>query len=158
MRKTLTFAFMLALGSSAALAAASQNAVTRTEECGPYQVTLKVLPAESFTGKDAEMVRDGGAAPVDLGSAVAPNHHLVVFVKKDGDPVEDATVSVQYRPATGSASWTDLPVVRMHVAGKGRATTHYGNNLRLADGSYTAEVTVNGSAPADFHFTLPPRS
>ena len=31
-------------------------------------------------------------------------------------------------------------------------------SLRLADGSYTAEVTVNGSAPADFHFTLPSRS
>jgi hypothetical protein len=33
-------------------------------------------------------------------------------------------------------------------------TTHYGNNVRLEPGSYEARVTVNGSAPATFQFSL----
>jgi len=157
MRKTLRVALVvpLVLGCSAVMAAGNENTVTETATTGPYQLTLKVLPAESFTGPDAEMVRDGGADPVDMGGNVAPNHHVVAFVKKDGMPVEDATVTVRYRLAGKSATWDDLPVVRMHVAGKGLDTTHYGNNVHLNQGSYTVEVSVNGSEPAAFHFTLP---
>jgi hypothetical protein len=158
MRKisTLALGVALALGCSTAMAAGKEKAVTETATTGPYQLTLKVLPAESFTGADAEMVRDGGATPVELGGPSTPNHHLVVFVKKDSKPVADATVTVRYRLVGESASWVDLPVVRMHVAGKGRETTHYGNNVHLDNGAYEAEVTVNGSQPATFRFALPP--
>lgn len=70
---------------------------------------------------------------------------MVVFIKENDKPVDDATVGIDYRqlsPKTGH--WTKLPVVRMHVDGKGPETTHYGNNLKLAAGNYEARVTVNG--------------
>jgi hypothetical protein len=47
-----------------------------------------------------------------------------------------------------------LPVVRMHVAGKERSTTHFGNNLRMEPGRYDVRVTVNGEAPATFDITV----
>ncbi len=153
----LSALFVLATGAAVpAAAGAANDPISETVIAGPYQVTLKVLPAEAFTGPDAEMVRDAGAEPVHLGGAEQPNHHLVAFVKKDGVPVEDATVEILYRDTEGpERAWTNLPVVRMHVKGKGLTTTHYGNNVRLAPGSYEAEVTVNESGPATFHFSLP---
>ncbi len=147
---------LLAGAALPAAAGAGDQPISETATVGPYQVTLKVLPAEAFTGPDAEMVRDGGAEPVHLGGPEQPNHHLVAFVRKDGTPVEDATVEIRYRPMEGAeAGWTNLPVVRMHVAGKGLATTHYGNNVHLAPGRYEAAVTVDMSGPSVFRFSLP---
>ncbi len=155
MRRTMIFFAALALVAGVTVAAAGEKPVSETAACGPYSITLKVLPAEAFTGKDAEMVRDGGAQPVTLGSDEMPNHHLVVFVKKGSEPVEDADVTIRYHQTDGEAdAWTDLPVVRMHVAGKSLATTHYGNNVHLAPGPYEVRVTVNGSGPAVLDFTL----
>lgn len=53
----------------------------------------------------------------------------------------------------GMDKWWKLPVARMHVRGKGAATTHFGNNVRLMPGSYEAKVSVNGHV-AMFHFSL----
>jgi hypothetical protein len=128
----------------------SQNAMA-----GAYSVTLKVLPAESFSGPNAEMAWDGGARANLVNGPAHPNRHLVAFVEKDGKPVEDATVSIQYhRLSPPTTKWTSLPVARMHVAGKGLDTTHYGNNLQLAPGRYEARVSVNGSPRAVFTFSL----
>lgn len=152
---SLSAALLFALGVMLLPAASHAQAFSKTAKASAYSVTLKVLPAESFSGPHAAMVRDAGAAPDLLNGPDRPNRHLVAFVQKDGKPVEQATVDISYRelsPAKGR--WMRLPVVRMHVAGKGLATTHYGNNLHLAAGSYEARVTVNGSHPAVFHFTL----
>jgi uncharacterized protein involved in high-affinity Fe2+ transport len=129
--------------------------VSETGKAGNYQLTLKVLPAESFAGAHAEMVRDGGATATPLGGEAAPNHHLVVFVKENEKPVEAAKVNISYRELSPQeGKWMSLPVARMHVAGKGMDTTHYGNNVKLAPGNYEARVTVNGQGPATFHFSL----
>lgn len=160
MRKALLFAASVAFALGALLAACAAQAkpVVETARTGAYAVTLKVLPAESFSGAHAAMAWDSGAKPVMLDAASKPNHHLVVFVKKDGKPVEDATVTIRYRMADAKgATWTSVPVARMHVAGKGPATTHYGNNVTIAPGTYMALVTVDGSAPAQFRFTLRPK-
>jgi len=82
-----------------------------------------------------------------------PNHHLVVFIKKDGKPVEDAQVAMAYRES-GRKEWRELPVARMHVAGKGAETTHYGNNVYLAPGKYEVRVTVARVTSATFHISL----
>ncbi len=122
---------------------------------GPYSVTLKVLPAESFSGPHAEMVRDAGAKPNLLNGPEQPNHHMVAFVKREGKPVEKARVSIEYRQLSPKeGGWMRLPVVRMHVSGKGLATTHYGNNVRLEPGRYDVRVRVNRSRPVVFHFML----
>ncbi|MGH9511317.1 MAG: hypothetical protein ACRD2U_04185 [Terriglobales bacterium] len=132
----------------------AQN-VSETGKAGKYLVTLKVLPAESFEGSHAEMARDGGAMANTEGGEAAPNHHLVVFVKENDKPVEDAKVDIGYRQLSPEkGKWMSLPVARMHVAGKGMGTTHYGNNVKLAPGTYEARVTVNGERPATFHFSL----
>ena len=52
------------------------------------------------------------------------------------------------------SDWTSLPVARMHVSGKGLETTHYGNNVWLAEGKYEARVTVNNNPSAVFQFSL----
>jgi hypothetical protein len=154
-RISLATALLFALALSLAPAVAQAKKISETAMAGDYSVTLKVLPAESFSGAHAEMLRDGGAQPELIHSAAHPNHHLVVFVRKDGKPVEQAAVDIRYRLlSSGESSWTNLPVVRMHVAGKGLETTHFGNNVNLAAGHYEVRVTVNGNAPATFKFSL----
>jgi len=157
MRKSLLFAATIAfaLGAFLASCAAQAKPVSETATAGPYQVTLKVLPAESFAGAHKEMTWDGGAKPALLGSKPQPNHHLVVFVQKGGKPVENATVHIRYRMSgNASAPWQTLPVARMYVKGKGRATMHYGNNLHLAAGDYEAKVQVGNTPAHVFRFTV----
>ena len=151
----------LALGTLLVPGTAHAQNISKTAQAGSYTVTLEVLPPEAFTGADAPMVKDSGAAPNTVNGPEHPNHHLVAFVKQDGKPVEDATVTISYREvASGkgnmgkSGDWTQLEVVRMHAAGKGLASTHYGNNVHLASGTYDVRVSVNGSAPASFEVSL----
>jgi len=134
-------------------ACAQAQDISKTETAGKYSITLKVLPAESFSGPKTEMVRDGGAPAVELNGPEQPNHHLVAFLKEDDKPVEKAAVTISYREGS-SGKWTRLPVVQMHEAGKGVDTTHFGNNVKLAPGNYEVKVTVNGGAPAMFQITL----
>ena len=148
-------ALTLALGVLLFPAGARAQAISKTARAGAYSVTLKVLPAESFAGPKAEMVRDGGAESNRLNGPEHPNHHMVVFVKENGKPVEHATINISYRELSPKpTNWEELPVVRMHVAGHGLATTHYGNNLKLAHGKYAVRVGVNGQMPVTFIFTL----
>lgn len=136
------------------IVARAQN-VSKMARAGAYSLTLKVLPVESFTGPKAEMVRDGGAEPNLLNGPEHPNHHMVVFVKLKGKPVENATVDISYRKLSPHPSnWKQLPVVRMYVKGHGLATTHYGNNLKLSPGKYAVQVGVNGGMPATITFLL----
>lgn len=157
MRKSSIFTSVLTflLVTFSALQIANAQNFTRTVKVGPDSVTLKVLPAESFKGPNAKMAWDDGAKPVLLSHSPAPNHHLVAFIKKGERPVEKANVKIRYRqlmPAKGE--WKSLPVARMHVAGKGLATTHFGNNVNLKPGGYEVKVTVNNNAPALFLFKL----
>ncbi len=148
-------ALTVAAGAFLCVCVAHAQNISQTAMAGTFSVTLKVLPAESFSGPHAEMAWDGGAKANTLDGPAHPNHHLVVFVEQDGKPVEDATVSIAYRTVSpASSAWTSLPVARMHVAGKGPETTHYGNNLQIAAGSYEAQVAVNGSPRAVFKFSL----
>jgi hypothetical protein len=152
---SLGVAMTFALGLAAAPAPAGADTISKTGMAGPYSVNLKVLPAESFTGPKAEMVRDSGARVCRETGPEHPNHHLVAFVKKDGKAVEDADVGISYRTAaTSPGAWSSLPVVRMHVAGKELDTTHYGNNVYLPAGAYQVRVTVDGAGPADFRVSL----
>ena len=153
---TVALAFALGLFSlSTAQAQMMNQMISKTAMTGAYSVTLKVMPAESFSGPNAAMVRDAGAQPLLLHAPVPPNHHLVAFVQESGKPVLDAKVSISYRELSPKkGEWMSLPVVRMHMAGKGLQSTHYGNNVKLDPGSYEARVTVNGSKPANFEFTL----
>lgn len=157
MQRLLTYTASVALVSTALLAprTAQAQAVSVDAKTGDYSLTLKVLPAEAFTGPHAEMARDAGAKANTLDGPGHPNHHMVVFIKKGNKPVEDAVVSITYRKVgQKSMDWSVLPVTRMHVKGKGLATTHFGNNLFLTPGSYEARVIVNGSSPALFQFKV----
>jgi len=148
-------ALIIVLGGVLLTAVARAQAVSKTAKAGSYALTLKVLPAESFTGPKAEMVRDGGANPNKVNGPEHPNHHMVVFVKQNGKPVENATVDMNYRRLSPNpTNWKLLPVVRMHVKGHGLATTHYGNNVKLPRGKYAVQVGVNGGMPATIVFTL----
>ncbi len=131
----------------------AQN-VTRHAKVGPFAITLKVLPAEAFRGPHATMVRAGGRQPYYLSHRPRPNRHMVVFIKQHGRPVIAATrVQLRYRQLSPRRRpWVRVPVVRMYVAGKGRQTTHYGNNVRLAPGRYAVQVSVDRTYPAVFHF------
>lgn len=152
-----SFASLLVLAASVLVVPAVSNAqpISKTASAGPYSVTLKVLPAESFTGPKAAMTRDAGAKPELLNGPAHPNHHMVVFLKRNGKPVEKARVRILYRKRSAHAgAWMTLPVVRMHVTGHGLATTHFGNNVRLGPGAYQVRVTVNGRGPANFRFSL----
>jgi hypothetical protein len=154
--QVLSLAAVLTSGAAVVFAAEGAGAVSQIGITGPYSVTLKVLPAEPFNGPKAAMVWDGGAAPAEPSSASKPNRHMVAFIENDGKPVEDARVVIRYRSLDSPDSpWITLPVARMHVAGKSRLTEHFGNNVRLAPGSYEAEVSVEESRPAVIRFTLP---
>ena len=160
MREKIPFRLSLAalacaLGTLFVPVAAQAQNISQSAQSGAYSITLKVLSAESFTGSDSEMARDGGAEPNAINGPEHPNHHLVAFVREKGEPVENAAVSISYREVSPiKGDWTSLPVARMHVAGKGLKTTHYGNNVKLGPGHYEVRVTVNASKPAVFQFTL----
>ena len=157
MRKILLVAATMAfaLGSLLASCAAQAQASSQTARVGAYAVTLKILPAESFAGSHSAMEWYGGAKPHLLTQSPRPNHHMVVFIKKGGKPVKKALVGIRYRSAgTGAHGWETLPVARMFVRGEGRATTHFGNNVFLQPGAYVVQVTVNGSAPHQFHIRI----
>lgn len=127
--------------------------ISKTAMAGKYSLNLKVLPAEAFMGPNQSMVWSGGAKATAVNGPVHPNHHLVVFIKENGAPVEHANVTIRYRMASGMGKWMTLPVTSMYVKGVGVATTHFGNNVMLEPGSYEVRVTVNHQM-ATFHFTL----
>lgn len=169
----LSLAAALAVAFIALLAphSAQAQAVSKTAMAGPYSVNLKILPAEGFMGEHAPMKRDSGAKAVTVNGPEHPNHHMVVFIKKDGSPVEHAHVKIWYRmdmggmmgnngmmggkkdKMNGMDKWMTLPVTRMQVRGKGPATTHFGNNVHLMSGKYEVKVSVDGHT-AMFHFSL----
>jgi hypothetical protein len=150
---SLTSICLLVLGAAGIGYAAPPKTISRTGDAGPYSITLKVLPAESFEGPSAEMAWDAGANPVLLGAPSAPDHHVVAFIERDGVPVKDADVAIAVERKGSASGWQPLPVARMHVAGKGASTTHFGNNVKLEPGDYEARVTVNGKSSATFEFT-----
>lgn len=158
----LTAVAALCLVSTTAAFAKANNNMTQT--VSGYTIALKVLPAEPFvsvadakkSANAGEMVNGGDADPVAKDSPEAPNHHIVVFIKKDGKPVEDADVAISYKNKNGSGSkMTSEPVTRMWVAGKGKKTTHYGNNVKLDSGEYQVQVVVNDNAKANFDISVP---
>ena len=149
--------------SGTAFAGHAGRKVSATKVKGPYSITLKLLPAESFVGRGkagqasskGEMVNAGGAHPVGKHSSHNPNYHLVAFIKKSGRPLEHADVEIHYkREASTRSKEYKLPVTRMWVAGKGRKTTHYGNNVRLKPGTYDVKVQVNKKVEAHFHIDV----
>ena len=157
MRKILLFAAALAFAFGAFLSSCASQAkpLSRTAQVGPYTVILKVLPAESFTSGHSAMVWDSGAKPYRLKQSPRPNHHLVVFIKKQGKPVENASVKIRYRLMGGQSSgWQTLPVARMYVRGKGRSSTHYGNNVLLKAGNYAIRVRIAGGPSHLFHLRI----
>lgn len=159
-------AVFLALGFSAAAFASSGGPVADiTHSAGGYSINLKLLPAEPFVkqseakkaaNKGAMVFGGGDNKPVAVGSDANPNQHLVVFIKKDGKPVQNATVQMTYKKVGSKAKATVLPVTPMWVAGIGKATMHYGNNLHLSPGKYVVHVTVNGKAKTKFKVTEKP--
>lgn len=159
-----TAAFGLLLTAPMAASAAGKPTSITHHKDG-YAITLKLLPAEPWTKDGAstphgEMQRLGGATPMALKGKMHPNHHLVVFLKKDGKPVEDAKVRIRYKgPGVKHTNWqkqpwTIEPVVRMDVSGVGAKTTHYGNNVYLKAGTYLVDVTVNGKVDSRFHLSV----
>lgn len=151
----LFFGAVLASPVSASAASPIQSV---TKHVGNSTVTVKLLPAETFThvvspSTRGEMdVLGGPGHPVPASKA---NYHLVVFVRHDGQPVTDAKVNIRYRlKAPRHAAWRKVPVVRMDIAGKGISTTHYGNNVLLKPGKYDVDVEVNDNPAKHFEFDI----
>ncbi len=125
---------------------------------GGLRMELHVLQAEPFftrsevdTGKATQgMLIMGGEKPLALDAKPRPNHHLVihVFDVKTGKASVNARVkmSFQHLDSSGRASGKviEVPVVIMQAIGKGTQSTHYGNNVVMADGHYIVSVVVNG--------------
>lgn len=150
---------LLILSAAVALyGATSVQAHDATKIMGDYRVELHVLPPETFyTTKEVKdkqvkmgMLIEGGAAPVQLDAAMHPNHHLVVhiFNNKTGLAVADANVTLDFTPVDSngksSGESTVVPIVIMQAIGKGPESTHYGNNVVMAPGSYIVVASVNG--------------
>lgn len=151
----LFFGAVLATPVSALAANPAQSA---TKHVGNSTITVKLLPAETFTrvvspSTRGEMdVLGGPGHPVPASKA---NYHLVVFIRHDGQPVTDAKVNIRYRLETHRhAAWRKVSVVRMDVAGKGISTTHYGNNVLLKPGKYDINVEVNNNLTKHFEFDV----
>lgn len=156
---TLSVAVAAALAMAVSGTAHAGAAFSQTMTSGDYSINLKLLPAEPFVSPSeahdpahaGAMVNGGGAPPIRKQGVEHPNHHLVVFVRKDGKPVEHGDVKISYHRTDHSGGpMVQEPVTRMWVAGAGPKTTHYGNNVYLTPGTYQVKVVVNGSAQASF--------
>ena len=138
-----------------------QGSTAQTQSIGQITIRLMLFPAEPFiaatasaaSGASDAMIAVSGAAPVRLDSDPRPNHHLIARIldRSTGSALTNAKVRISYR-RLGSADTQrhSLPIAVMQIAGKGPASTHYGNNVRLAPGRYDVRVTVDGRASADF--------
>jgi hypothetical protein len=132
--------------------------ITKTKTVDGLRIELHLLAAEPFFTADeaaAKQVSEGmlimsGAAPVPPDAPSRPNHHLVVHVfnAKTGKAVTDAAVEMSFalldNKGKPSGASVNVPVVVMQAIGKGGQSTHYGNNVTMAKGSYVVTVTVNG--------------
>ena len=150
-----------AIAASLMLAAGATAAdVMKTKTVDSLRIELHVLPAEPFFTPDevaAKHVTQGmlimsGAAPVAPDAESRPNHHLVVHVynAKTGKAIADAAVEMSFRLLDNKGKTSivavNVPVVVMQVIGKGAQSTHYGNNVTMAKGSYAVNVKVNGKS------------
>lgn len=147
-----------ALLASPVSASAASHAQSVTKQAKDWTITVKLLPAETFThvvkpSTRGEMyVLGGPGRPLPAGKA---NHHLIVLLQHDGHPVTNAKVKLQYRlEKPRHAAWRKVPVVRMDVAGRGVQTTHYGNNVLLKPGKYDVRVAVNGNPRKHFELDV----
>lgn len=141
-----------------ASASAASHTQSITHETKGWTITLKLLPAETFAhvvkpSTQGEMyVRGGLGRPLPAAKA---NHHLVVFLKHDGQAVTNAKVTLRYRrQKPRHAGWHKVPVVRMDIAGKGARTTHYGNNVLLKPGKYDVSTSIDGRNRTHFELDV----
>jgi len=131
------------------------------------KIELHVMKAEPFYTKEEVAAKNaksgmlimGGAKPLGLEETPRPNHHLIihVFDAKSGKAITDADVSLSFQALNAkgepSGDRVDVPVVIMQAIGKGPQSTHYGNNVVMADGTYRVLITVNGKK-VDSRITL----
>jgi len=131
------------------------------------KIELHVLGAEPFYTKEevattktkSGMLIMGGAKPLGLEDTPRPNHHLVihVFDAKSSKAITDADVSLSFQALNAkgepSGEMVEVPIVIMQAIGKGPQSTHYGNNVAMADGTYQVFITVNGKK-VDSRITL----
>jgi hypothetical protein len=157
LNRLLKTAIAVSLTLTAGAAAAD---VTKTKTIDSLRIELHVLPAEPFFTADeiaAKHITQGmltmsGAAPVSPDDGSHPNHHLVVHVynAKTGKAITDAAVEMSFRlldnKGKTSGMAVNVPVVVMQAIGKGAPSTHYGNNVTMAKGSYAVNVKVNGKS------------
>ncbi len=115
-----------------------------------YKLELQVVPTvkistpadvKAGTAKDGEvLVRGIAASPKD---AASTRHlELRVYSLDKNALVTDATVSISMID-TGR-KLVVVPIAVMNGIAPGAADTHYGNNVSMAAGTYTVDVTVNG--------------
>jgi len=128
---SLAASLIFALGALLTPGAALAVNVSKTATAGAYSVTLKVLPAESFRGPKADMVRDGGAEPNLLNGAAHPNHHLVAFERKR-QARGGCGGGNQLPPAFLQSGRLEEASSRAHARGRRRARDH---SLRQQRGS-----------------------
>lgn len=101
-RLSLAVALVFAFAAVLVPHSAGAQTVSKTAMAGKYSVNLKVLPAEAFKGSDAAMVHNGGAMAEAVKGPAHPNHHMVVFIKMNHKPVEQAHVKIWYRMTTAN--------------------------------------------------------
>jgi hypothetical protein len=134
----------------------AQSTIQLTQQTSSYRLMLVIGPVEEMSMPNQGMGSMGGEvmAPMpglpmpsmtttDQGHAV--NHHLEVHVydKTSGSVVRDQVPTIALTTATGM-SHPVAPVVAMYGTQQGQSDWHFGNNVYLADGTYTITVTVNG--------------
>jgi hypothetical protein len=154
--------FSLLAGSAVAgllaFTVVSAGSVVVDTTVGGLKIELHVMQAEPFFTKEqvtSKKVTEGmlvmaGAKPIGLSDTTHPNHHLVihVFDAKTSRAVTNAkvTMSLQAVDEMGmkKGSAVEIPVVVMQAIGKGEQSTHYGNNVTMADGSYEVTLVING--------------
>lgn len=167
MRKSLTFVIAALFLAMAGIMNARAVHIMKTKTTDGLRMELHVMQAEPFYSADQVkadpslkgMLIVGGAKPLQPDANPKPNCHLIVHVfnAKTDKPLSDAKVSMKYqllgKDGKPQGPAKDVPVAIMQVIGKGAATTHYGNNVVLPDGTYDVTVVANGKT-AVFHIVV----
>ncbi len=133
--------------------AATGKVVTESRDLDPFKLTLAVGPAQvMYTGAEAAAQKPkhgyvtvfGGRSNIPPGQPAPGDHHirLHVYDAVTTEVVANAQVFISITDPSGKV--TAVPVITMQDILVGHRDFHYGNNVTLAPGSYTVEVTVNG--------------
>ena len=146
--------------------AAEMAPLKQEAQTAHYRLELQIGPTEKmFTPQEvaAKHLTEGevmvggmmsmGMSPMAMNMGDTRHLEVHIYALDKGAVVTDAKVRIVVSGASSKKA-VMVSATKMYGIKEGPSDTHYGDNISLASGNYTVEVTVNGEK-ATFKIAIP---